>query len=55
MNYPRILLLAGLVGLASCQPKSDGGSTNRSTPVQVSGFTFVQDADDEATFAALLQ
>ena len=25
------------------------------TPVQVSGFTFVQDADDEATFVALLQ
>jgi hypothetical protein len=25
------------------------------TPVQVSGFTFVQDADDEATFDALLQ
>ena len=25
------------------------------TPVQVSGFTFVQDADDEATFAPLLQ
>ena len=27
MNYPRILLLAGLVGLASCQPKSDSGTT----------------------------
>ena len=25
------------------------------TPAQVSGFTFVQDADDEATFAPLLQ
>jgi hypothetical protein len=25
------------------------------TPVQVSGFTFVQDADDDATFAPLLQ
>ena len=25
------------------------------TPVQVSGFTFVQDADDDATFALLLQ
>ena len=25
------------------------------TPVQVSGFTFVQDADDDATFASLLQ
>lgn len=25
------------------------------TPVQVSGFTFVQDADDDATFAGLLQ
>jgi hypothetical protein len=25
------------------------------TPVQVSGFTFVQDADDEATFVTLLQ
>ncbi|HEU4627442.1 MAG TPA: hypothetical protein VFS52_21990 [Steroidobacteraceae bacterium] len=25
------------------------------TPVQVSGFTFVQDADDEGTFAPLLQ
>jgi hypothetical protein len=25
------------------------------TPVQVSGFTFVQDADDDATFAQLLQ
>ena len=28
MNYPRILLLAGLVGLASCQPKSDSGTTS---------------------------
>lgn len=26
MNYPRILLLAGLVGLASCQPKGDSSS-----------------------------
>jgi hypothetical protein len=25
------------------------------TPAQVSGFTFVQDADDDATFAALVQ
>ncbi len=25
MNYSRIVLLAGLLGLASCQPKSDGG------------------------------
>jgi peptidyl-prolyl cis-trans isomerase C len=32
MNYSRILLLAGLVGLASCQPKTDGGSANLSTP-----------------------
>lgn len=29
MNYPRILLLAGLVGLASCQPKGD---SSLSTP-----------------------
>src|SRR3569833_560948 len=32
MNYSRILLLAGLVGLASCQPKTDGGSASLSTP-----------------------
>jgi len=36
MNYPRILLLAGLVGLASCQPKTDGGSSNLSTPSDTS-------------------
>jgi peptidyl-prolyl cis-trans isomerase C len=36
MNYPRILLLAGLMGLASCQPKTDGGSANLSTPSDAS-------------------
>ena len=36
MNYPRILLLAALVGLASCQPKTEGGSGNLSTPSDTS-------------------
>jgi peptidyl-prolyl cis-trans isomerase C len=34
MNYSRILLLAGLVGLASCQPKTDSGGL--STPADTS-------------------
>src|SRR5258708_33621919 len=33
MNYSRILLLAGLVGLASCQPKTD---SSLSTPADTS-------------------
>jgi peptidyl-prolyl cis-trans isomerase C len=33
MNYPRILLLAGLVSLASCQPKAD---SSLSTPADTS-------------------
>src|SRR3984885_6190360 len=33
MNYPRVLLLAGLVGLASCQPKTD---SSLSTPSDTS-------------------
>jgi len=36
MNYSRILLLAGLAGLASCQPKTDGGNANLSTPSDTS-------------------
>src|SRR3569833_2990207 len=36
MNYSRILLLAGLVGLASCQPKTDGGSASLSPPSDTS-------------------
>src|SRR5882757_7921732 len=33
MNYSRILLLAGLIALASCQPKTDSGLT---TPADTS-------------------
>src|ERR1700754_1873236 len=33
MNYPRLLLLAGLLGLASCQPKTD---TALSSPADTS-------------------
>jgi peptidyl-prolyl cis-trans isomerase C len=48
MNYCRILLLAGLLGLASCQPKTDSGptvgSSDHSPPVAtVNGTTITKD------------
>src|SRR6201990_1088834 len=36
MNYSRILLLAGLFGLASCQQNSGGSSANLSEPSDTS-------------------
>ena len=36
MNYSRILLLAGLLGLASCQQNTGGSSANLSEPSDTS-------------------
>src|SRR3954452_1987794 len=50
MNYPRILLLAGLVGLASCQPKTDGGSAPSDTSpavATVNGTNITQNFFDQ--------
>lgn len=50
MNYPRILLLAGLAGLASCQPKTDTLSTpadNSPSIASVNGANISQNFFDQ--------